>query len=155
MSQRTGFTLLEMLVVLTIVATLALLAVPGYQQPLQSVRYSEAGACLIRIASAIERHHAATASDNEPFSLAHQAPDCVTRLSRQFAFGFMDAEGALQPDAPSRASWLLQAESLTSRAASAGISCGALTFSHTGRRGAIGSKGQVFSSAEAIRRCWH
>jgi len=29
MSQRTGFTLLEMLVVLTIVATLALLAVPG------------------------------------------------------------------------------------------------------------------------------
>jgi type IV pilus assembly protein PilE len=55
---RKGFTLLEMLVVVTIIAVLAALALPGYSAALQQGRRTDAIGALLRLQLAQERWRA-------------------------------------------------------------------------------------------------
>lgn len=64
-NQGKGFTLLEMLVVLSIIAVLATLALPGYSAALQQGRRVDAISALLRLQLAQEQwraHHAQYAS---------------------------------------------------------------------------------------------
>ncbi len=153
MSHENGFTLLEMLVVLTIVAILALVAIPGYRQPTEAVLRAEAGACLIQIAGRIERHRLG-APIEEPYSLARAAPDCVDRLSARYQFSVVNASGEITADLPAQGIWILHARSSAVDQAMTQPDCAVLTYHHTGARGVIGRDGTVYSSAEAVRNCW-
>lgn len=156
MSYQHGFTLLEMLVVLTIVAILALVAIPGYRQPTEAVMQAEAGACLIRIAGSLERHRAQTGA-YAGFAIDGSGNGCVSALAERYTIGFTDASGdGLTRQAPDTPFWALRADALGDAAtdASAGVACSSLVYESTGRRGVIGSDGSVVADGDAIRRCW-
>lgn len=156
MSQPNGFTLLEMLVVLTIVATLALVAVPGYRQPTDAVMRTQAGACLIRIAGSLERHRAQTGT-YAGFAIDGRRNGCVASLADRYAIGFADASGdGLATQVPDTPFWTLRADALADAAtgAAAGVACGSLIYESTGRRGAIGADGSVLADPDAIAQCW-
>ncbi len=153
MSSQKGFTLLETLVVITIVAILALVAIPGYQQPTQVVLRTQAGACLMQIAGQLARHQLQTKNE-ENYSLRQAAPPCVDQLSEQFQFGFMNAEGDLTSVAPSQGGWRLQAKLRRSGQTSTQRDCVGLIYDHTGARAVVGSDGVTYSHAQILRDCW-
>ncbi|WP_163836211.1 type IV pilin protein [Spartinivicinus ruber] len=68
-----GFTLVELMIVVVIVAILAAVAIPSYQEYVQKSRRADAQSELMKFAQAVERHYAkqynyktAEAKDNRP-----------------------------------------------------------------------------------------
>lgn len=157
MSAQKGFTLFEVMVVLSIVAMLAVLTIPSFQQPLDRVARTQAGACLMQLATALERYRTETGA-YQGFVIDGNETACVAEQAERFVFGFLDEpDHGLSPMAPDTPYWTLRADavgqgSMDDRAESA---CAALSYESTGRRGAVGADGLVLEDAEAIRRCWH
>lgn len=58
MDQLRGFSLIELVVVLALVAAVSLAAVPSYRQLILRSHRTEAAAALLDVAAAQERHHA-------------------------------------------------------------------------------------------------
>ena len=157
MQKRRGFTLLEMLVVLTIIAILATLALPAYREPLERVRGSQAAACLLEIAGRLERHRLREGS-YAGFAPARADIPCRDSLADTYAFeaGVPGAStwGHVTTDA---LAWQLRARR---RAATAGASaavstCPVLVYRHDGQRAVMASAGgALVTDRAAIQRCW-
>ena len=56
MKKQTGFTLIELMIVVVIIAILAAIAIPSYQQYIQKTRRADAKETLTRMAAAQERY---------------------------------------------------------------------------------------------------
>jgi len=115
-----GFSLLELLSVLVIVAVLGAVAYPGYQRHLASARRTIAAACLLEHAQAMERHYAVRQSYLE----APEPLPCQD-VSRFYQIAFA---AALLPDA-----YVLQAEPQGAQADS-DAHCGTLSINQWGVR---------------------
>ena len=99
---QTGFTLIELMVVVVIVAVLASIAYPQYQKYVLKARRVQAGACLQNIAQAMERYRS---SNN--FSYTNAAPNvpCMAELAAFYTFP--------APTIPSGTTYTLQASPTT------------------------------------------
>ncbi len=157
MQRWMGFTLLEMLVVLTIIAILATLAVPGYLQPVERVRGVQAGACLLEIAGRLERHRLRQGS-YAGFAPMQSGAACIQSLSQAYVFeAGVPGEADWVDVTADPVAWQLRARRRTdaASAATAAPACMALVYRDNGRRGVIAATGgPVMTDTASIRACW-
>ena len=116
-----GFTLIELMIVVVIVAILATIAVPGYQQQVRQSRRAQAKADLVELAQVLERRYSVNNSYSGalPFTQSPREAGATARYSIGVMMG------------PAGNTFELVA---TPKAAQAKDSCGVLKISNTGQK---------------------
>jgi type IV pilus assembly protein PilE len=81
-----GFTLVELMIVVAIVAIIAAVALPSYQSQVQATRRGAAAGCLMEIAQNMERRY----TTNFSYDATPQLPPlgCTTENAAQYVFDF-------------------------------------------------------------------
>jgi len=133
-----GFTLIEALIVLAIIAILASLALPRHDEQLRRGKRAEARVALLQAAQWLER--VATAAGTYPTE-ADVLPESL-KGTPSGSYGIR-----LESDPEGRRYTLIA----TPRNAQAGDKCGALTLDHTGARGLI----PAGASDDLAKECWN
>jgi type IV pilus assembly protein PilE len=130
MNARTGgFTLVELLVCLTLIGVLLGVALPAYQEHIQRVRRVDAQKSLVELAQSMERFYTSRGTYVGATLSFDQSPRDTGKAFYRLGF----ASG------PDESGYVLQAEPV---GAMAGDACGVLTLASSGLRGA------------ATERCW-
>lgn len=124
-----GFTLVEMLVCLSLIGVLLGIALPTYREHIQRVRRLDAQKSLVELAQSLERFYTSRGSYLGATLPFEQSP----REAREAYYRLGFASG------PEESRYVLQAEPV---GAMAGDACGVLTLASSGLRGA------------ATERCW-
>ncbi len=138
---QSGFTLIEIMIVVAIVGVLGAIALPTYQQYIQRGHRAQARAGLLQAAHWMER--GATASGTYPGS----TPDSVP-----FAPSLALAAGPryiISLQTSTQATYTLLA---TPQGAEAPDRCATLTLDHTGARGVMADG--VVGTAALVTECW-
>ena len=129
-----GFTLIEMMIVLVVIAVLAAIALPSYRRYMARGHRAEAKAALLQVVQWMERANTANAEypTGQPTQIMLQAlkpPHYTLSLQDSSSSGFTVIA--------TRADVML------------GDACGDLTLTHTGLRGA-----QDYSVGNVAKECW-
>lgn len=130
-----GFTLIEVMIVVAIVAILAAIALPSYNEYIRRGHRADARAGLLQAQQWLER--AATATGVYPTSLPASltwSGDGTKRYDIALAAGATNAAFTL---------------TATPKGAQVGDKCGTYTLTHTGLRGANG-----VTSGAIVTECW-
>ncbi|HNE59451.1 MAG TPA: type IV pilin protein [Ottowia sp.] len=134
-ARPTGFTLIEVMIVVAIVAILAAIALPSYNEYIRRGHRADARAGLLQAQQWLER--AATATGVYPTSLPASltwSGDGTKRYDIALAAGATNAAFTL---------------TATPKGAQVGDKCGTYTLTHTGLRGANG-----VTSGAIVTECW-
>ena len=134
-ARPTGFTLIEVLIEVAIVAILAAIALPSYNEYIRRGHRADARAGLLQAQQWLER--AATATGVYPTSLPASltwSGDGTKRYDIALAAGATNAAFTL---------------TATPKGAQVGDKCGTYTLTHTGLRGANG-----VTSGAIVTECW-
>lgn len=85
---QTGFTLMELMIVVAIVGILAAVALPSYQDYVLRTRRVTAASCLMEVAQQMERQYSTAMS----YVVALPAASCRTDLTGFYTFAFATSE---------------------------------------------------------------
>ncbi len=138
MRKQSGFTLVEIMIVVAIVAILSSIALPGYSEYVRRSQRLAARAIMLEAANWMERrysvHHNYLGGDNQPPVL----PDGLDRSPQagavRYAISLLDGQ--------------THAVAYQLRAVPAVMDkCGTFTLDHTGARGLIGN-------TASLAECW-
>ena len=136
-----GFTLVEVMIVLAILAIISAVAIPGYQDQVRETRRSDATAVLMQARQAMERHYSkfySYAAANEGVTFPDQSP----------------ADGAV---AYYDISLVNNATTYTITATAVGAQahddCGNISINQAGQKGAKDSAPAATSAAD-VQECW-
>lgn len=134
MQASRGFSLIELLIVITIVSILAAIAIPSYRDYIVRTNRAAARACLSEGAQFMERYY----TTNLTYVGATLALGCQTE-------GGLNSHYTLSAGTPTQRTYTLTA---TPAGAQAGddTDCGTLGLTQTGARTASGSGG--------VTKCW-
>ncbi len=125
-TQEDGFTLLELMIVVVVVAILAAIALPSYQDALRKGNRADAKAILMETAQYMERYY----TTNNAYYVAANAPTVISNVSPKGATGVgVKYNIAFNPNPPTAAAFTVQAVPVNSQS---GDACGTLTLSNTG-----------------------
>ncbi|KRG88124.1 pilus assembly protein PilE [Stenotrophomonas daejeonensis] len=127
---QAGFTLIEIMIVVVIIAVLASIAYPSYQRHVIKSRRAAVEACLQQHAQLMERHYTTNLT-----YVGAAAPSCEANLTKFYAVGFDGAVAAR--------SYTIRAVPTSSQPDS---SCGTLTLNAQGVRTKSGSG--------TVAECW-
>lgn len=130
-----GFTLIELMIVVAIVAILSSISLPSYQEYIRRGHRAEARAALLQAAQWMER--AATANGVYPLNAAF--PSSLTTIqSDRYTIALASTTGA---------AYTLTA---TPKNGQVGDKCGNYTLTHAGARGAAS-----LTSGALVTECWN
>ena len=136
-----GFTLIELMIVVAIVAILAAIALPSYNEYIRRGHQAEARAALLQGAQWMER--ASTATGVYPLTAALPASLKVIPSDR-YDITIVSPTGGVVAD--NGRTFTLTA---TPKGAQTGDKCGNYTLDHTGLRGANG-----VTTGTIVTECW-
>lgn len=137
MHQRkaSGFTLIELMIVVIIIAVLAAIAYPAYINHTVNTRRAAATACLTEFSQFMERYYT---TNMTYVGAALPATGCANELSIFYTFSLAGA--------PTASAYSVQAVPQGQQAARDGAKCGTLTLNQLGAEGVSGSAG--------VAECW-
>jgi type IV pilus assembly protein PilE len=136
--QIEGFTLIELMIVVAIVAIIAAVALPSYQSQIQTTRRGAAAGCLLEIAQQMERRYTSSLTYNSTTTLP--SVGCATTQASNYTFGFAT-------NFPTTTTYVIQA---TAQGSQADDGCGDLTINERTVKGAAGST----TNTAIITKCW-
>lgn len=137
--QQRGFTLIEVMIVVAIVAIITAVALPSYQDYIRRGHRAEARAALLQAAQWMER--AATATGTYPLTASF--PTTLTTIQ---SGRYTVAVASPPASAASGAAFTLTATPTGTQSLD---KCGSLTLAHTGARGAASA-----ASGALVTECW-
>ncbi|MEW6465847.1 MAG: type IV pilin protein [Pseudomonadota bacterium] len=135
-----GFTLIELMIVLAIIAIITAIAYPSYQNHVLRTRRANAAACLQEMAQQMERRYTTQMSYNSPTS-ALPTLACANELNGIYSFAF--ASG--QPTATT-----FNIVATPQGAQTADTRCGALALNQRGEKFAQ----ETDQTASLVAACW-
>ena len=147
--QQQGFTLLEVMITVAIIATLASIAYPSYKDSVQKGKRSDAKVELLRIAQMQEGYFAQKMSYANSLTQLGLPNDTIASEQNEYniTVGDVTPAGCTGTNATPCTSFRLDAE--PSGAQIHDTDCPKFTLSSTGQKGTNGSQ-----TSEQIRRCW-
>lgn len=131
--RSSGFTLIEVMIVVVIIGIIASIAYPSYQEHVRKTKRADAQSALMELAQFMERYYTAngrylTSTNAAPTLPFTEAPKDGASKSYDLAFA---------ASSPTANSYTLQA---TPKNSMAGDKCGTLTLTNTGAKGqAVGA----------------
>jgi type IV pilus assembly protein PilE len=123
MKKNTGFTLIEVMIVVAIIGIVAAIAYPSYQQHLERTRRAGAAGCLHQMAQFMERFYSTNMSYIDGAGAAPVLPACQAEINNFYVSGFNVA--------PTQGTYTLQ---MVPQGAQANDPCGTLTLNEVGVR---------------------
>lgn len=135
MPAQSGFTLIELIIVVAIIGILAAVALPSYREHVVRTNRAMAAGCLMEIAQMTERHYATNLTYN---AAPLPALQCRGDLAAEYDFAVEITNGGQ--------GFRLTASPKDAQLASDGARCGNLRLDNTGAKSATGSLG--------VAGCW-
>jgi len=136
MKKQTGFTLLELLITVTIVGILASIALPAYTGAVTKSKRRAAEACLSDLATHMERFYTTNLRYNNADNSSPTLPSLDCRSAQNSGKDYAFSVTA------TRSTYALSATPITGQMqASRDTQCGTLTLNQSGTRGASGASG--------------
>ena len=118
---QTGFTLMELMIVVAIVGILAAVALPSYKDHVLRTRRVTAASCLMELAQQMERQYATGMS----YVVALPAASCRTDLTGFYTFAFATGE-------PTASTYKIEATPAGAQANDG--KCATLSINHKGEK---------------------
>ncbi len=132
-----GFTLIELMIVLAIIAIIAAVALPSYQSQVQSTRRGAAAGCLLEIAQQMERRYTSSLTYGGTTTLP--TPGCVADQAANYTFDFTAGS-------PQTATYSIEAIPIGGQLSD---SCGNLALNEKTVKRAAG-----VTDAATVKKCW-
>jgi len=149
-----GFTLVELMGVLSIIAILVMVAMPAYREPLADAERARAGACLVSLATEMQLYRLGQ-EGFEGFRPSEADLDCRRQLAGRYRFevgvvGKADW-GPVATDSPY---WQLRAIRRQGTGPSGSGHCRILVYRFDGGRAAFDGNTHSAEIPDPAGRCW-
>ncbi len=132
-----GFTLIEIMIVVGIIAIIAAIALPNYQESIRTTRRGAATSCMLEMAQQMERRFTTSLTYSATTTLPVVA--CTTAINTYYTFQFTGSE-------PTTSTYIIRADPIGAQ----NDACGILLLDQRTVKGASNDT----TDAALIKRCW-